>query len=274
MASTTTLTPDVHVSPSAALPLQNRVAIVTGASRGIGRAIALHLASMGANLIINYASNSAQAQLLADQINSSSSSSPHPRAIPVQADVSDPIQVKSLFDRAEQAFPTHRVDILVNSAGIADPNHSTILQTTTEEFDRIFAVNTRGAFLVAREAANRVTRGGGGRIILLTSSLVASLKANAGPYAASKAAVEAMAKILAKEMKGTLVTVNCVAPGPIATDLLMEGRSEGDLERMVKECPHNRLGQPEDVAPLVGFLASDESEWVNGQVIRVNGGYV
>ncbi|KAK9125404.1 hypothetical protein Scep_014250 [Stephania cephalantha] len=269
--ATPTLSPDAHVDHTTSLPLRNRVAIVTGASRGIGRAIALHLASMGANLIINYVSNSAQAQHLADQINSSS---PQPRAVPVQADVSDSVQVKSLFDRAEQSFPTHRVDILVNSAGIADPDHSTIPQTTPEEFDRIFAVNARGAFLVAREAANRVTRGGGGRIILLTSSLVASLKTNAGPYAASKAAVEAMAKILAKEMKGTLVTVNCVAPGPIETDMLIEGRSEGDLEGMVKECPHNRLGQTEDVAPLVGFLASDESEWVNGQVVRVNGGYV
>ncbi|KAK9123424.1 hypothetical protein Sjap_013026 [Stephania japonica] len=205
------------------LPLQNKVAIVTGASRGIGRAIALHLASMGANLIINDASNSAQAQLLADQINSSSPSSPHPRAIPVQADVSDPFQIP------------------------------------TEDFDRILAMNTRGAFLVAREAANRVMRGGGGRIILLTSSVVASLRPNVGAYAASKAAVEAMAKILAKEMKGTRVTVNCVAPGSIATEMLA-GWSKAELERIVEACPLSRMGEPEDVAPLVGFLASDGSE--------------
>jgi 3-oxoacyl-[acyl-carrier protein] reductase len=136
------------------------------------------------------------------------------------------------------------------------------------------SVNARGSFLCCREAANRVKRGGGGRIILLSSSLVGALKPGYAAYAASKAAVETMTKILAKELKGTGITANCVAPGPIATDLFFAGKTEEQVKRVIEECPHNRLGETKDVAPVVGFLATDASEWVNGQVIRVNGGYV
>ncbi|KAK7336244.1 hypothetical protein VNO77_16780 [Canavalia gladiata] len=251
-------------------PLQDRVAIVTGSSRGIGREIALHLASLGARLVINYTSNSAQADSLAAQINANSAT---PRAITVRADVSDPVQVKSLFDSAEQAFhsPVH---ILVNSAGVLDGTYPTIANTTVESFDRIFAVNARGAFVCAKEAANRLKRGGGGRIILLTTSLAAALKPGYGAYTASKAAVEAMTKILAKELKGTQITANCVAPGPVATEMFFEGKTEEMVNRAVQENPSGRLGETKDIAPVVGLLATDASEWVNGQIIRVNGGYV
>ncbi|KAK4432198.1 NADPH-dependent aldehyde reductase-like protein, chloroplastic [Sesamum alatum] len=251
------------------LPLQDRLAIVTGASRGIGRAIALHLASLGANLIINYASNSAQAESVAAQINTTSTL----RALTFQADISHPDQVKSLFDAAESAFnsPVH---ILVNSAAILDPNHPTLADTTLEDFDRTFNVNARGAFLCCREAANRIKRGGGGRIICLTASLVASVRPGFGAYTASKAAVEAMVKILAKELKGTGITANAVAPGAVATDMFYAGMTEQVLKKAVEECPMGRLGETDDVAPVVGFLASDAGEWVNGQIIRVNGGYV
>ena len=135
-------------------------------------------------------------------------------------------------------------------------------------------VNARGAFLCCKEAANRIKRGGGGRIILLSSSLVGALKPGAAAYTASKAAVETMTKILAKELKGTRITANCVAPGPIATELFFTGKSEEYVKRVIEESPFGRLGETEEVAPLVGFLATDASEWVNGQVIRVNGGYV
>ncbi|KAI3446388.1 hypothetical protein Pfo_003053 [Paulownia fortunei] len=250
-------------------PLQDRVAIVTGASRGIGRAIALHLASLGAKLLINYTSNSAQADSVALQINSGSTV----RAVTLQADVSDPEQVKSIFDAAESAFnsPVH---ILVNSAGVLDSKYPTLANTTVEDFDQTFSVNARGAFLCCREAANRIKRGGGGRIICLTTSLVASLKPGYAAYTASKAAVEAMVKILANELKGTLITANAVAPGPVATDMFFAGKTEEAVKRAVEECPLGRLGETEDVAPVVGFLASDAGEWVNGQIIRVNGGYV
>lgn len=135
-------------------------------------------------------------------------------------------------------------------------------------------MNARGAFLCSREAANRLKRGGGGRIILVSSSLVGALKPCSGAYTASKAAVETMTKILAKELKGSGITVNCVAPGPIATELFFAGKTEEQVKRVIEECPLGRLGETKDVAPVVGFLATDASEWVNGQVIRVNGGYV
>ncbi|KAJ1417746.1 Short-chain dehydrogenase/reductase SDR [Sesbania bispinosa] len=251
-------------------PLQDRVAIVTGSSRGIGREIALHLASLGARVVVNYTSNSDQADSVAAQINAGCAT---PRAITVRANVSDPAEVKSLFDSAEQAFDSP-VHILVNSAGVLDGEFPTIANTTLESFDRIMSVNARGAFLCAREAANRVKRGGGGRIILLTTSLVAALKTGYGAYTASKAAVEAMTKILAKELKGTRITANCVAPGPIATELFFEGKTEEMVNRVVEQSPMGRLGETKDVAPVVGFLATDAAEWVNGQVVRVNGGFV
>lgn len=250
--------------------LGNRVAIVTGSSRGIGKAIALHLASLGAKLVINYTSNSTQADDVVSQINSTSG---YPRAIAVKANISDPDQVKSLFDAAESAFQSP-VNILVNSAGVLDGKYPSILNTTLEDFDRTFDVNARGAFVCCKEGAKRIKHGGGGRIICLSTSLAAAFRPGYGAYIASKAAVEAMVKILAKELKGTGITVNCVAPGPIATELFYEGKTEAMIKRVIDDCPHGRLGLPEDIAPVVGFLAGDTSEWVNGQIIRVNGGFI
>ncbi|XP_062113504.1 NADPH-dependent aldehyde reductase-like protein, chloroplastic [Humulus lupulus] len=256
------------------LPLLDRVAIVTGASRGIGRAIALHLASLGARIVINYTSNSTQADEVVAEINTSpTSTSTTLRAVAVRADVSDPDQVKYLFDSAEQFFNV-QPHIMVNSAGVIDSKYPSISNTSIEEFDRTFSVNARGAFLCLREAANRLKRGGGGRIISVTSSQMGALRPGFGAYAGSKAAVETMTKILAKELKGTGITANCVAPGPIATDMFYMGKTEEQIQRVAEENPLNRLGKPRDVASAVGFLATDGSEWVNGQVIRANGGYV
>ncbi|XP_057547405.1 NADPH-dependent aldehyde reductase-like protein, chloroplastic [Amaranthus tricolor] len=258
--------------------LQDRVAIVTGASRGIGKAIALHLASLGAKLVINYSSPSSQslAEQLVSQINSlssSSSSSTTPRAIAVQADISDETQVISLFNTTEQTFNTSP-HILVTSAGVLDSSYSTIFDLDVSEFDRIFSVNTRGTFLCIKEAAKRIKRGGGGRIVTISSSLAAGFREKFGAYTASKAAVEAMTKILAKELKGSGITVNAVAPGPIATEMFYAGKTEEMVQRAIDESPLKRLGKVEDVAPVVGFLVSDGGEWVNGQIIRVNGGYI
>nr|GMC85958.1 short-chain type dehydrogenase/reductase-like [Ipomoea batatas] len=259
------------VRPSSpALPLKDRVAIVTGSSRGIGKAIAIQLASLGAKLVVNYTTNSDQANAVVSELNSSADS---PRAIAVRADVSDPAQVKALFDAAESAFnsPVH---ILVNSAGVLDAKYPSLADTAIEDFDKTFNINTRGAFVCCKEAANRITRGGAGRIICLTSSTTAALRPGFAAYAASKAAVEAMVKILAKELKGTGITANCVAPGPVATEMFFEGKSEEVIQKVIDESPLCRLGTTEDIAPVVAFLAGDGGGWVNGQTIRVNGGYV
>ncbi|RID64546.1 LOW QUALITY PROTEIN: hypothetical protein BRARA_E03475 [Brassica rapa] len=263
---------------SPALCLAGRVAIVTGSSRGIGRGIAIHLAELGARIVINYSTSSTEADKVAEAITTNCPNNDEagevtgkrPRVIVVKADISEPNQVKSLFDEAERAFgsPVH---ILVNSAAIADPNHSSISDTSEELFDRIFSVNTRGAFLCAKEAANRLKRGGGGRIILLSSSLVQSLKPSFGSYTASKAAIEAMSKII---LKGTQITVNCVSPGPVATEMFFAGLSNEMVEKVKAQNLFGRLGETKDIANIVGFLASDAGEWINGQVIIANGGSI
>ncbi|KAL6522365.1 hypothetical protein OROMI_031637 [Orobanche minor] len=261
----------------AALPLNGRVAIVTGASRGIGRAVAVHLRSLGAKIVINYVSNASQADLLASELNSEAAAADYdpssPAAISVKADVSNPDDVKSLFDRVEQVYNSPAC-ILVNCAGILDAKHPTIGDTTVEDWDTTFNVNAKGAFLTCREATNRLARGGGGRIVLVSSSLVGAAMPGYAPYSAAKAAVEMMTKIVAKELKGSGITVNCVAPGPVATELFFAGQREETVQRIVDSCPLGRLGEPDDVAQLIGFLVGDGGEWVNGQVIRVNGGFV
>ncbi|XP_051138808.1 NADPH-dependent aldehyde reductase-like protein, chloroplastic [Andrographis paniculata] len=257
---------------TATAPLAGRVAIVTGASRGIGRAIAVHLHALGAKLVLNYASGATQAQALAHELNSNSNNS-STTAIAVKADVSNPDDVKSLFDRAEQEFeaPAH---ILVNCAGVLDPKYPAIASTSVEDWDACFNVNAKGAFLTCREATNRLARGGPGRIVLISTSVVGAALPGYAAYAASKAAVETMARIAAKELKGTGITVNCVAPGPVGTELFYAGKSEETVRRIVEACPLGRLGEPDDVAHLVGFLVADGGGWVNGQIIRVNGGFV
>ncbi|CAN6688214.1 unnamed protein product [Malus baccata var. baccata] len=231
------------------LPLNGRVAIVTGGSRGIGRAITTQLHSAGARL------NHETTQL---------------RAIAVRADVSDPDQVKQIFEKSEEEFGS-QVHIVVNCAGVLDPKYPSLANTIVEEWDNTF---NHSLLLVSREAAKRLAPGGGGRIIMITTSLVGALMPGYAAFAASKAAVEMMAKILAKELKGTAITVNCIAPGPVATELFFAGKSEETIKRIEDASPLGRLGEPKDVSQLVGFLAGDAGELVNGQVIRVNGGFV
>ncbi|XP_050212808.1 uncharacterized protein LOC126664459 [Mercurialis annua] len=252
--------------------LIGRVAIVTGASRGIGRAISAHLRSLGAKVVLNYASSSTQADLIASELNTLSPSS-HPVAVAIRADVSDPEQVKQLFDKAEQEFSS-KIHILVNCAGVMDPKYPTLANTTVDDWDTAFNVNTKGAFLCCREAANRLINGGGGRIINISTSVVGANFPGYAAYAASKAAVETMTKILAKELKGTGITANCVAPGPVATELFFAGKTEEMVKRIADSGPLGRLGQPKDISEIVGFLASDAGEWINGQVIRANGGFI
>ncbi|XP_047064279.1 NADPH-dependent aldehyde reductase-like protein, chloroplastic [Lolium rigidum] len=268
MADTTTAAAVAAVatgsSDPAALPLAGRVAIVTGASRGIGRAIAAHLSALGASVVLGYASSAAEADALAAEL---------PRSVAAKADVSDEAGVRSLFDAAESAFGA-APHIVVANAGVLDDKYPSVADTATADFDRVFAVNARGAFLCLREAANRLPRGGGGRIVAVTSSVVGSLPTGYAAYTASKAAVEAMVRTMAKELKGTRITANCVAPGATATDMFFAGKSEESVRRMAEANPMERIGEGSDIAPVVGFLCTDAAEWVNGQVIRANGGYV
>jgi 3-oxoacyl-[acyl-carrier protein] reductase len=241
----------------------NKIAIVTGASRGIGAAIAERLAKDGFTVVINYAGSQAEAEALAARIEAAGG-----RALSAKADVSDPDAVRRMFDAAETAFGG--VDVLVNNAGIMQL--SSIADADDASFDRMIAVNLKGTFNGLREAARRLRNGG--RIVNFSTSVVGLKLENYGVYAATKAAVETMTAILSKELRGRNITVNAVAPGPTATDLFLSGKSPELIERMSRMAPLERLGQPADIAGTVAFLAGPDGGWINGQVLRANGGIV
>jgi 3-oxoacyl-[acyl-carrier protein] reductase len=240
-----------------------RAAIVTGASRGIGAAIAQRLARDGMAVIVNYAGDVQSAETVVSSIRSAGGT-----AEAVKADVSLPAAARSLFDAAEKTFGG--VDVVVNNAGIM--TLATIAASDDALFDRHIAVNLKGSFNMMREAATRLRRGG--RIINFSSSVVGLLQPTYGIYAGTKAAVEAMTSVLAKELRGREITVNAIAPGPTATDLFLTGKSPELVERLAKLSPLERLGQPEDIAAAVAFLAGPDGAWINGQTLRANGGII
>jgi 3-oxoacyl-[acyl-carrier protein] reductase len=242
---------------------QTRSAIVTGASKGIGAAIAQRLARDGVAVVVNYARGRAEAEELVRSIEAGGG-----KAIAVQADIADPKGIAALFDAGEKAFGG--IDILVNNAGIMKT--SPLAQTDDASFDTQIAINLAGVFRGMREGARRLRDGG--RIVNFSSSVVGLYQPGYGVYAATKAGVEAMTHILAKELGARGVTVNAVAPGPIETALFTDGKSEAQIEAIGKMIPLGRLGQPDDIAGLVSFLAGPDSFWVNGQIIRANGGVV
>jgi 3-oxoacyl-[acyl-carrier protein] reductase len=240
-----------------------KVAIVTGASRGIGASIAERLASDGFTVVVNYAGSAPDADALVSKIEATGG-----KAISAQADVSDGSAVARLFDAAEAAFGG--VDVIVSNAGIM--KLATIAESDDALFDRHVAINLKGTFNVLREAAKRVREGG--RIISMSSSLVGLSLPTYGVYIGTKAAVEGLTRVLANELRGRNITVNAVAPGPTATALFLDGKSPELIDRMAKMNPLERLGQPDDIANVVAFLAGPEGGWVNGQVLRANGGMV
>ncbi|EFJ32947.1 hypothetical protein SELMODRAFT_230673 [Selaginella moellendorffii] len=248
--------------------LEGRVAIVTGASRGIGREIALTLASYGASIVIGYQKNVAQAEEVASQIQSLHGQD---RALIVQVEVSRESDVKFLFDAAESHFKK-KPHILVNAAGVLLSTYPKLEETSLEDWDWVFSVNTKGCFMACKEAAKRLDDRGGGRIVNITSTVVANLPLGYGAYAASKAAVETFTKILAKEVGARKITANCVAPGPVASELFFEGKSEEMIQRFVDQTPLKRLGEVKDIVEMVALIVSDAGEWLNGQVVRLNGG--
>lgn len=241
----------------------NRVAIVTGASRGIGAAIAERLAKDGFTVIVNYSGSEAAAAEVVRGIGENGG-----KALIAKADVSDAEAVGHMFDAAEAAFGG--VDVLVNNAGIMQL--ARIAEADDAHFDRHIAINLKGTFNTLREAGKRLRDGG--RIINLSTSVVGLKLETYGVYAATKAAVEALTGIMSKELRGRSITVNAVAPGPTATDLFLNGKSDELIDRMARMNPLERLGTPEDIAAAVSFLAGPDGGWINGQVLRANGGMI
>ena len=241
----------------------NAVAIITGASRGIGAAVAERLAADGLTVVMNYSGDVKSAEALAKKIEAKGG-----RALTAKADVSDPNAVRGMFDAAEAAFGG--VDVLVNNAGIM--KLASIADSDDALFDQQIAINLKGSFNAMREAAKRLRDGG--RIINFSTSVVGIKLETYGVYAATKAAIETMTAILSKEMRGRNITVNAVAPGPVGTELFLNGKSQELIDRMVKMNPLQRLGTPQDIAAAVSFLAGPDGGWINGQVLRANGGMV
>ncbi len=241
--------------------LAGKVAIMTGASRGIGRAIALKLAEQGAFVTVNYAGNAQKAQEVVAEIEKLGS-----KAIAVQADISKVTEIQKLFDQTIETFG--KVDILVNNAGAIV--YKPIIEVTEAEFDQIFAVNVKGTYFTCQQAAHRMADGG--RIINFSSTTTAMMLPTYSAYVGTKGAVEQITRIVAKELGSRGITVNVISPGPTDTELFRQGKTEEQINRLAQASALGGLGQVQDIADVVAFLASDEARWITGQNIRVNGG--
>lgn len=241
----------------------NKIALVSGASRGIGRAITQRLAHDGYAVIAGYSGSKEQAATLVASIIRDGGN-----ALAVQGDIAQEDGVRALFNAAHEAFGG--VDIVVHSAGIMDM--LPIAECSVEQFDKTIAINLRGTFLMLREAARTVREGG--RIMALSSSVIPQAFPAYGPYACSKSGVETLVRVLANELRGKNICVNAIAPGPVATELFLTGKTDEQIERLAKMPPLERLGEPDDIANLAAFLAGPDGGWINGQVIRSNGGFV
>ncbi|TWV40324.1 SDR family oxidoreductase [Streptomyces misionensis] len=246
--------------PSAAAP---RVAIVTGGSRGIGRRTVGRLAADGYALVVGYAGNKDEAEAAVREAVAAGG-----RAIAVRADVADEDAVAALFDAAEAEFGG--IDVVVHAAGRV--RMAPIAEMDLAALDDLHRTNIRGTFVVARQAARRVRAGGA--ILTFSTSVVGLAFPTYGAYAASKGAVEALTPILARELRGRDVTANAVAPGPTATDGFLDGKDEETVARLAARAPLERLGTTADIAEVVAFLASPAGHWINGQVVRANGGII
>ncbi len=245
------------------MKLDGKVALVTGASRGIGRAIAVRLGQDGAAVVVNYSGNHEAARETIAAVEAASG-----RAVAVQGDVGKVGDIQRLFDAAFEHFG--KLDILVNNAGIMF--NKPLADVTEEEYDRIFAVNVKGTFFSCQQAAKRMADGG--RIINFSSSTTAMMLPTYGTYVATKGAVEQLSHILAKELGSRGITVNVVSPGATDTELFGQGKTEQEKQRFAQLAALGRLGQPEDIADVVALLVSDDANWITGQNIRANGGTI
>lgn len=239
-----------------------RVAIVTGASRGIGKAVAERLAKDGFAVVVNYVSNAPEAEQVVAGIKTQGG-----EAISIKADVSDAGQVEQLFAQAVEKWGS--IDVVVQNSGIMPL--SPIGKGDAEIFDKVISINLRGTFLVLAQAAQHISTGG--RIIAFSSSVLTKSFPTYGPYIASKAGVEGLVHVLANELRGRNITVNAVGPGPIATDLFLKDKSAQQIAEFTKMNPLERMGQPSDIANVVSFLAGPDGGWINSQVLLANGGF-
>ncbi|MGB5437846.1 MAG: SDR family oxidoreductase [Maribacter sp.] len=239
-----------------------KVILVTGSSRGIGKEIAILLAENGGKIVVNYANNEKEANDTVEQIKNSGGT-----AIAFKADVSKREQVTALFDKAIEHYG--RVDVLINNAGIMITK--LLNETSEDDFIKQFDVNVKGTFNTLQEAFSRLSNNG--IIINFSSSTVKMMLPSYALYSATKAAVEQMTRVFSKEI-GRGISVNAIAPGPTNTELFLNGKSEDFIKRLVSLNAFNRLAEPSDIAKVVHFLASDNSKWISGQVIGVNGAMV
>ena len=245
------------------ISLKGKTAIVTGASRGIGREIALTLGKLGAAVVVNYVNNAEQAEEVASEVMKIKG-----QAMPIQADMRNIHEIETLFDHAIEKFG--KVNILVNNAGTI--LYKKVEEVTEEEFDNIFDCNVKGLFFACQQAARKLADGG--KIINISSSVTRLMMPTYGAYAATKGAVEQLTKVLAKELGHRGIAVNSISPGPTDTELFSKGKTEEQISHLASMAAFGRIGTPDDIAKALVLLVSEEAGWITGQNICVNGGFI
>lgn len=244
------------------MSLNGKVALVTGASRGIGRQVALQLAKAGAKVVVNYSSSRDKADEVVKTIEQFGG-----QAAAIRADVSKVAEVEALFSETLERFG--RVDILINNSGVMA--NVTISDVTEEIFDQHFALNVKGTYFACQQAMKHMAPGG--TIINFSTSIAGAMLQTYSLYAATKGAVEQLTRQLAKEFGPRDITINCIAPGQVATELFLNGKSPELVDSYRRMNAFGRLGEPEDIANAVELFVSDQARWITGQTIRVNGGF-